>query len=184
MTRIFYVMIAFLSLSLFVYPAALADVPTADDEVAPLVGKIIIASGRKAAVVGMSGVHASGDREAYMRRDRAGMTFFQRPVKLRVDTGYQRSSETRVLTAAEVTGERIRPCFPPCRTTDSSPRYVSTSIFILPMASWPAGIRYAGRHTAATRRRGIPFSCPDLFPCRHTDAACRPPVPVPWKNPF
>jgi hypothetical protein len=53
-----------------------SDVPTADDEVPPLVGKIIIASGRKAAVVGMSGVHASGDREAYMRRDRGRYDLF------------------------------------------------------------------------------------------------------------
>ncbi len=132
MTRILYVMIAFLSQSLFVYSAAPADIPTADDEVVPPVGKIITVGGRKAAVVGMSGVHASGDREAYMRWDRGRYDLF---LKLRVDTEYQRSSETRVLTAAAVTGERIRPRFLPCRTTDSSPSMASTDISILPMAS-------------------------------------------------
>ena len=92
MTQILYAMIASLSLSLFVHNAVAAD------EVVSLVEKIITANGGKAAVAGMTSVHASGDIEAYMRGDRGRYElFFQRPGKLRVDTQYQRSSETRIL---------------------------------------------------------------------------------------
>ena len=86
-----YVMIGLLSLCCFIHPAAA-------DEIASLIEKIITASGGKAAVTGMTAVHASGDIEAYMRRDRGEYEFFfQRPGKLRVDTRYQRSSETRII---------------------------------------------------------------------------------------
>ena len=98
MTRILYVLIASLSLSLFVRSAAAADLPAAADEIVSLVEKIITASGGKTAVAGMTGVHASGDIEAYMRGDRGKYElFFQRPGKLRVETQYQRASETRIV---------------------------------------------------------------------------------------
>jgi hypothetical protein len=98
MTRILYVVIASLSLSLFVRSTAAADLPALGDEVVSLVEKIITSSGGKTAVAGMTGVHASGDIEAYMRGDKGRYElFFQRPGKLRVETQYQRTSETRIL---------------------------------------------------------------------------------------
>ena len=64
MGRILSVLIIGSSLSLFAHSA------TSADEVVSLVKKIITVSGGKAAVEGMTSVHASADVEAFKRGDR------------------------------------------------------------------------------------------------------------------
>jgi len=125
--------------------AATADLPAAADEIVSLVEKIITASGGKTAVAGMTGVHASGDIEAYMRGDRGKYElFFQRPGKLRVETQYQRASETRIVNNGRgYRGTDNAPLSPvqepplPCHGT------ISTGISIL---LWPLDAMYSVRH--------------------------------------
>jgi hypothetical protein len=75
-----------------------ADTPGAPENIPSLVSKIIAAYGGKDAVEKLKNVHASGDIEAFMRRDHGTYeVYFKRPRKLRVDTKYQGSSETRIL---------------------------------------------------------------------------------------
>ncbi len=63
-----------------------------------LVAKVVAAYGGKDAVEGMKSVYAAGSIEAFMRRDHGTYELcFMRPRKLRVETRYQRSSETRIL---------------------------------------------------------------------------------------
>lgn len=82
----------------YAVPAPAADAPDPSGDVKPLVAKIITAYGGEKVVEGLTGIHAVGDITAIMRRDRGTYEFyFQRPGKLRVETAYQRSSETRLL---------------------------------------------------------------------------------------
>jgi outer membrane lipoprotein-sorting protein len=63
-----------------------------------IVSKIIAAYGGKEAIEGIKSVYAEGTIEAFMRQDRGTYQLsFKRPRKLRVDTKYEHSSETRIL---------------------------------------------------------------------------------------
>jgi hypothetical protein len=74
-----------------------ADTPRTSD-IPSLVSKIISAYGGKDAIERLKSVHASGNIEAFMRRDHGTYEiYFKRPRKLRVDTTYRGSSETRIL---------------------------------------------------------------------------------------
>jgi outer membrane lipoprotein-sorting protein len=76
-----------------------ADTPAgAPHDVQSLVTKIIAAYGGKETIEGIKSVYADGDIEAFMRGDRGTyQVSFKRPRKLRVETRYERSSETRIL---------------------------------------------------------------------------------------
>ncbi|MBI5102150.1 MAG: hypothetical protein HZB33_09995 [Nitrospirae bacterium] len=74
------------------------DNPPVADETEVLAEKIVGVYGGKQAVEWMTGVHASGLTEAYMRKDQGTYELhFRRPGRLRVETKYQKSSETRIL---------------------------------------------------------------------------------------
>jgi len=75
-----------------------SDTHDLPEEVKSLVPKIIAAYGGEKVVEGTTAVHAVGDINAIMRRDQGTYDLsFKRPRKLRVDTKYQRSFETRIL---------------------------------------------------------------------------------------
>jgi outer membrane lipoprotein-sorting protein len=78
--------------------ALAADATAPSEDVKVLIAKIIAAYGGEKVVEGTTGVHAVGDINAIMRHDRGTYElFFKRPRKLRVETKYQRSFETRIL---------------------------------------------------------------------------------------
>ncbi len=75
-----------------------ADAPGSDKDVQYLVSKIIEAYGGEEVIEGLKSVHATGDIEAFMRQDNGTYElYFRRPRKLRVETRYRRSAETRIL---------------------------------------------------------------------------------------
>jgi hypothetical protein len=75
-----------------------AGTPGSPEDVRSLVTKIIAAYGGKGVIEGMKSVYAAGKIEAFMRRDRGTYEVcLKRPRKLRLDTKYRQSSETRIL---------------------------------------------------------------------------------------
>jgi outer membrane lipoprotein-sorting protein len=90
--------LAVLSMMLGFARLSSADAPGTTENIPSLVSKIIAAYGGKHAIERLKSVHASGTIEAFMRRDHGTYeVYFKRPRKLRVDTRYQGSSETRIL---------------------------------------------------------------------------------------
>jgi outer membrane lipoprotein-sorting protein len=72
--------------------------PGTTENIPSLVPKIIAAYGGKHAIERLKRVRASGTIEAFMRQDHGTYEiYFKRPRKLRVETKYQGSSETRIL---------------------------------------------------------------------------------------
>jgi hypothetical protein len=81
-------------------PAGISTAGTAAStgDAQSLVRKIIAAYGGKGVIEGIKSVYAAGNIAAFMRRDRGTYEVcFKRPRKLRVDTKYGQSSETRIL---------------------------------------------------------------------------------------
>ena len=98
MKRLLASLLVFLSVVAQVQPACASDAHDRPEDAASLIAKIIAAYGGKSVVTGTKGVSAVGDIHAIMRRDRGTYELlFMRPRKLRVDTKYQRSFETRIL---------------------------------------------------------------------------------------
>ena len=85
--------------ALFFAQAAFAAGKSGGGESASFIcSKIIQAYGGKLAIEKTSAVYAIGDIDAFMRGDSGTYEmYFKRPRKLRVNTRYQRSSETRIL---------------------------------------------------------------------------------------
>ncbi|HTG02343.1 MAG TPA: hypothetical protein VK654_17305 [Nitrospirota bacterium] len=87
-----------------------------DDTTRRLVAHVIAAYGGEKAIESVKGIHAVGEISALMRGDRGTYEyFFQRPGKLRVETKYQRSSETRILNNGR--GYRGADAQPPSEVT-------------------------------------------------------------------
>jgi hypothetical protein len=78
--------------------ASASDTHALPEDVKSLVSRVIAAYGGEKVVEGIAGIYAVGDINAFMRQDRGSYElFFKRPRKLRVETKYQRSFETRIL---------------------------------------------------------------------------------------
>jgi hypothetical protein len=68
------------------------------EDVRPLITKVIAAYGGEKVIEGATAIHAVGEINAFMRQDRGSYELsFKRPRKLRIETKYQRSFETRIL---------------------------------------------------------------------------------------
>ena len=98
MKRVFPVLLVVFSMVAHIQMAFAADTVERPEYVKSLVSQVIAAYGGEKAVEGTTGVHAVGVINALMRHDRGTYELsFKRPGKLRVDTKYQRSLETRIL---------------------------------------------------------------------------------------
>ena len=98
MKRFRYLLLISFLLSFPVHTASAADASGVSDGDRALIEKIIAAYGGKDSIEHITGVYAFGDIEAIMRRDSGSYAlFFKRQKKLRVETKYQRSYETRIL---------------------------------------------------------------------------------------
>jgi outer membrane lipoprotein-sorting protein len=98
MKRVFHVLLVVFYMVVQVQMALAVDASDRPEDVKPLIAKIIAAYGGEKVVERTTGVHAVGDINAFMRHDRGTYELsFKRPGKLRVDTKYQRSFETRIL---------------------------------------------------------------------------------------
>ena len=101
MKRFVYLLFIFFYLIALVPMAFASDGRKLPEDVKPLISKVIAAYGGEKVVEGITGIHASGDINALMRQDRGSYEFsFKRPRKLRVETKYRRSFETRILSDA------------------------------------------------------------------------------------
>ncbi len=97
MRRIHYALVVFLVLACC-YRISSAESAVSSDDVKSLVSKIVTAYGGKDVLEKLKSVHASGNIEAFMRQDHGTYeVFLKRPRRLRVETKYQNSSETRIL---------------------------------------------------------------------------------------
>ncbi len=97
MRHIHYALAVFLVLACC-YRISSAESDVSSDDVKSLVSKIVTAYGGKDVLEKLKSVYASGNIEAFMRQDHGTYeVFLKRPRKLRVETKYQNSSETRIL---------------------------------------------------------------------------------------
>jgi len=98
MKRYWYAGLILLSLVVRIQAAVATDTREQSGDSKALVATVIAAYGGEKAVEGMKSVYAIGDINAFMRQDQGKYELsFKRPRKLRVDTRYQRSNETRIL---------------------------------------------------------------------------------------
>ncbi len=98
MKRVSRILIVLLVISCSAGVSSAAGTTASTEDAQSLVTKIIAAYGGKSVIEGIKSVYAAGNIEAFMRRDRGTYEVcFKRPRKLRVDTKYRQSSETRIL---------------------------------------------------------------------------------------
>jgi hypothetical protein len=98
MRRLPCILIVLFFLPVLLEASSAAAAPAAHEDVGSLVSKIVAAYGGKGVIEGMKSVYAAGKIDAFMRRDHGTYEVcFKRPRKLRVETKYQESSETRIL---------------------------------------------------------------------------------------
>ncbi len=98
MRHVHYVLIAFFFIACSAGVSSAAEAAGAAGDIQSLVSKIITAYGGKDVIEGLKSVYAAGSIEALMRQEHGAYeVFLKRPRKLRVETKYQRSSETRIL---------------------------------------------------------------------------------------
>ncbi len=98
MKHVFYLFIFFFYISAHTQTAVAADTHGLPEQDKSLIAKIIAAYGGEKVIEGLTSIFAAGDINALMRQDHGSYELsFKRPRKLRVDTKYQRSFETRIL---------------------------------------------------------------------------------------
>jgi len=98
MKRVIHILLVFFLMFVQVQMTFASDTHDWPEDVKSLIAKIIAAYGGEKVVEGTKGIYAVGDINAFMRQDRGSYELsFMRPRKLRVDTKYQRSFETRIL---------------------------------------------------------------------------------------
>jgi len=99
-----------------------ADVTVWSEDVQALVAKMIAAGGGERKIEEISELQMSGDITAIMRQDKGSYEVtFKRPRKLRVETKYARSTETRILNGT--TGYRGTDTSPLAQVADA--RYLA-----------------------------------------------------------
>jgi len=98
MLRIFHIFLVCLFLSVPAGAAYASDTQNGPEDLKLLITKMADAAGGEKVIQETAAVKMSGDLDAFMRQDRGSYELvFKRPRKLRVETKYQRSSETRIL---------------------------------------------------------------------------------------
>jgi hypothetical protein len=98
MKCMYHMLIVFFYIFVQAQMAAASDTHDRPEDIKILISKIIVAYGGEKVVENLTGIDAVGDINALMRQDRGSYELsFKRSRKLRVDTKYQRSFETRIL---------------------------------------------------------------------------------------
>lgn len=122
MKRWYFILCVLANVLLPLHLSLAAAPPASPDDVKAIVDKMIDAGGGERVIESMTGLSATGKITAFMRQDQGSYAvLFRRPRKLRVETKYARSAETRILNGT--TGYRGTDATPLTQVSDA--RYLA-----------------------------------------------------------